>query len=118
MSNAEYRISQLPKAIQDRVAPDDPYWCWLPDGWHDLVTKLDAELRTIDPDYTLDQCKEKFGGLRYYVNFSDNCTDFDEADKIICKYEEMSETICDVCGKQGKLRGKDGWLATRCEEHD
>ena len=115
---AELRIKILPESIQDRIEKGDPYWCWLPTGWHDLVTKLDAELRTIDPDYALSQCKEKFGGLRYYVDFSDQCRDLKEADDIISKYEHISEETCDVCGGPGKNRSKNGWLATRCEEHE
>ncbi len=114
----EERIAILPEAIQDRITEGDPYWCWLPPGWHDLVTKLDEELRMIDPDYVLDQCKEKFGGLRYYVDFSDQCRSLKKADDIISKYEDLSVQTCDVCGEPGKNNSKNGWLATRCEEHN
>ncbi len=116
--NTEARLARLPEAIRDRVTEGDPYWCSLPDGWHDLVTKLDAELRTIDPDYVLDQCKEKFGALRYYVDFSDQCRSLKKADDIISKYEHLSEQTCDICGELGKNSSKNGWLATRCEEHN
>jgi len=115
---AKVRLSYLPEAIRDRVAEGDPYWCSLPDGWYNLVTELDAELRVVDPDYVLDQCKEKFGGLRYYVNWSDQCNDLDKAEDIITKYEHISEETCDVCGEAGKNESKNGWLATRCEEHN
>jgi len=117
---AEYRIAKLPEEIRDRVAKDDPYWCFIPDGWRDLVVELDKELRTVVPDYTLDQCKEKFGGLRYYVSYSENCTDtdVDKAEDIISKYENISAQTCDVCGNAGEIRSKNGWLAARCEEHD
>ena len=117
-ARAEYRISKLPEAIRDRVDPNDPCWSYVPDGWREIVVKLDTELRAVDPDYTLAQVKEKFGGLRYYVDFSEQCTDTEKAYEILDKYEQMSVTICDMCGKQGKHRSKDGWLATRCEEHD
>ncbi len=115
---AEYRIKLLPEAIQDRVAKGDPCWSELPQGWHDLVTRLDKELREVDPDYEIAQCKEKFGGLRYYVDFSDQCRDLKEADDVISKYENLSEKTCDVCGEPGKNRSKNGWLATRCEAHN
>ena len=115
---AEYRIAKLPEPIRDRVAKDDPYWCSIPDGWHDLVVELDKELRTVDPNYKLDQCKEKFGGLRYYVSYSDSSVDADKVEDIITKYEHISEQTCDVCGNVGKVRSKNGWLAARCEEHE
>ena len=36
------------------------------DGWQEIIENLDRELAKIDPNYTIDQIKEKFGGLRYY----------------------------------------------------
>ena len=35
-------------------------------GWQEIIENLDRELAKIDPNYTIDQIKEKFGGLRYY----------------------------------------------------
>ena len=109
-------MSNLPDELKDRYV--EGCWSYVPDGWRDLVIELDKELRKIDPSYELVQCKEKFGGLRYYVDFSDQCIDNRKADDLIQHYEHMSQLICDVCGKQGKTRSKNGWLATRCEEHN
>lgn len=39
-------------------------------GWYPLIIALDEELAAIEPDYGLCQVKEKFGGLRYYLNDS------------------------------------------------
>ncbi|WP_202972656.1 hypothetical protein [Tsukamurella tyrosinosolvens] len=36
-------------------------------GWYSIIVDLDRDLGAIDPDYQLVQVKEKFGGLRYYV---------------------------------------------------
>lgn len=105
----------LPEAVQKRQMQG--YYSWCPDGWKELVAKLDEELGVVDPDYELAQCKEKFGGLRYYVDFSEQCSDSEKAYEIINRYEQLSETVCDVCGKQGENRSVNGWLATRCEEH-
>lgn len=41
----------------------------VPDEWLDIVGRLDADLRTIYPEYRLLQVKEKFGGLRYYTAY-------------------------------------------------
>jgi len=62
--------------------------------------------------FALGQVKEKFGGLRFYV---DNCVD-DYLDGAIGFAEQMSFLICEICGSPGKCRGR-GWLMTRCEEH-
>ena len=57
------------------------------------------------------QAKEKFGGLRFYVNdISDECG------KIISKYESLSMETCEVCGEKGETRGS-GWVRTLCDEH-
>ena len=36
--------------------------------WADLVRDLDDKLSHTDPDYKIDQIKEKFGGLRFYTS--------------------------------------------------
>ena len=57
------------------------------------------------------QVKEKFGGLRFYV---DRATD--EHYKYIYFAESMSYRTCEVCGSPGK-RYTDGWHKTLCETH-
>lgn len=88
------------------------------EGWYPLVIQLDAKLAEIDPDYTLAQVKEKFGGLRYYVdtvNASDD--DLERFRELVREAEAASYTICDVCGLPGKANNS-GWVRTRCGEHD
>jgi len=100
------------------VAPDDPYWCYLPEGWFDLVCEMNEKLEAINPDYILDQCKEKFGGLRYYTTDNNGPNvDVEQFDKVISDYEELSFKVCDECGSEGKPTSKRGWIRTRCEEH-
>jgi hypothetical protein len=57
------------------------------------------------------QVKEKYGGLRMYVNGSD-----DYVYGAISMAELISESICDVCGSYGTLNDN-GWISTRCNEH-
>jgi hypothetical protein len=57
--------------------------------------------------------KEKFGGLRFYV---------DDADPDLWNFlrgmEEKSFEICEACGAPGKTRKEtDGWMKTLCDEH-
>lgn len=58
------------------------------------------------------QIKEKFGGLRFYINGGD-----DYIYGMIDLAEHMSYNTCEICGdtKTVKLRGK-GWLFTRCDD--
>lgn len=57
------------------------------------------------------QVKEKFGGLRFYVNGAN-----DKQYELIDFAESLSLTTCEVCGKKGK-RNRSGWITTRCKEH-
>lgn len=58
------------------------------------------------------QIKEKFGGLRFYMNH--------ETPKIsgaIALAEELSNNTCEVCGVFGGHKNVGGWLATLCDTH-
>lgn len=60
---------------------------------------------------TLDQVKEKLGGLRFYYNGGD-----EYIRGLVSMAESMSEVICEECGKPGKRRSG-GWIVTLCDEH-
>jgi hypothetical protein len=57
------------------------------------------------------QIKEKYGTLSIYWT---NATD--EMYAITNEAEIKSETTCETCGKQGKLRGR-GWIYSSCLKH-
>lgn len=80
-------------------------------GWHAVVTKLIDDLFELGWDGQLAQIKEKFGGLRFYIEQGDEAvwTRIEQAEK-------ECDKICDACGKPGKLTGA-GWWAVRCDEH-
>lgn len=86
-------------------------------GWYDLVLDLDAKLAEIDPDYTIAQVKEKFGGLRYYI---ESTVTFNGAYiespfyKAVSAAEELSFKICEDCGAPGERRGGN-WTITLCD---
>jgi len=83
-----------------------------PKGWNKLIEDLIKDLDELDPNYTISQIKEKFGGLRFYVH--DATTDHY---MLINKAEGKSLFICQVCGKEGRTQNKNGWLMTVCNEH-
>jgi len=54
----------------------------------------------------VEQIKEKFGGLRFYTKGYGS----KEIRNIICEAENKSYTICESCGRPGKLNKKDWWV--------
>lgn len=70
--------------------------------------KLDQALREL-PRAT--QVKEKFGGLRFYVDKAN-----DEQCAAIEFAEVMSVRMCEECGSPGTPR-KGGWVRTLCDKH-
>lgn len=81
------------------------------EGWNSLIKDLISELLELGWDKRVSQVKEKFGGLRFYI---ENTPDGGNA--IITKYENLSYSICETCGEAGSLR-KGGWLRTLCDKH-
>lgn len=81
------------------------------EGWYSLIKDMMDELIAVGWDRHLHQCKEKFGGLRFYLS-----TYPEGATEIVTKYESLSYETCEVCGEKGVLR-TGSWLVTRCDEH-
>jgi len=61
------------------------------------------------PQIEATQVKEKFGGLRFYVNYSD-----EYIDGLISMAESMSLRTCEFCGNPG-LPNEEGWISTQCD---
>lgn len=81
------------------------------EGWNDLVERLTHAVIRAQPGVKIDQVKEKFGTLRFYV---DSFTE--ETNRLIEAAEIASESTCEVCGKSGTLRRR-SWMVTLCDEH-
>lgn len=60
---------------------------------------------------TVNQIKEKFGGLRFYYSGGD-----DTIDGMVRMAESWAAHSCEVCGAPGKSRSG-GWIRTLCDEH-
>jgi hypothetical protein len=94
-------------------------WGWqvaCGDGWRDLLLKLKHDLEMTRVPYEICQIKEKFGGLRFYVDITGDATEKsrDEFNALIEKAESDSVTICEGCGNPGE-RGGEGWITTACK---
>lgn len=103
-------------------------------GWRGLVTELDEKLRQRWPNYTIHDIKEKFGTLRFYADPNVSPPDIAEEgwdagldayeqwrdehvipfQALIREYEHRSESICELCGKPGRLGVNRSYWCTRC----
>lgn len=87
------------------------------DGWNDLLDQL-CEKIEIELDnapelkkyFKVNQVKEKFGGLRFYVSGAN-----EKILSTIDLFEELSYNICERCGNEAKCRKIDGWIYTLCD---
>lgn len=102
------------------------------DGWYNIILALcesiDGELQhnersiryaekhgktppeRIGPIH-IEQVKEKFGELRFYVYQTTP-----DIEGMVRMAERMSIKTCEVCGCPGKLRSG-GWVRTLCDKH-
>ena len=84
------------------------------DGWFDILDHLCGAITQYtynSDDLMVDQVKEKFGRLRFYLSRED-----DVIHGMITMAEYMSGHVCEVCGSPGTTRGG-SWFVTLCDEH-
>src|SRR5665213_2711813 len=97
-----YGVPAIPASLidlQNKVGP----------GWADIIERLVADLVALGWDGEVCQVKEKFGGLRFYIN-----AQTDEMwERAILACEE-SVQICEECGAPGILRKQKAWWKTLC----
>jgi hypothetical protein len=98
MDNIGTKIAALKLKIKEPYLP----YVDVDAGWYQLVLDCDEELSAIDPNYDLQQVKEKFGSLRYYFQPSDS-TLRKEMDAVVAKYEELASKTCEATGGPGVL---------------
>ena len=82
------------------------------DGWLPLIRELCKKLKEAGFNGNVVQCKEKFGTLRFYADFTEN-----EHESIIDTYERKSAITCEVCGEVGEGRNLGYWIKTLCDKH-
>ena len=106
----------FPKQIQDRVEAGMGCGSSIGIGWLPMVVELDESLAKIDPDYKIDQIKEKFGGLRFYI--SSDANRMREMYDLIDIAEGKSFETCEMCGAAAeRINNENGWMVVRCKEH-
>jgi hypothetical protein len=117
--NCELLVKEFPELYSSL-----DFGCECGDGWFKLIHDLSYHIyygcknenipmgsSIVEPwNFYLTQVKEKYGTLRVYCSVN-----YDWIDKLIEKAEELSETTCEVCGKEAILR-KGPWLKVRCDD--
>lgn len=64
------------------------------------------------PQVTVDQIKEKFGGLRFYYSGGDAAIN-----GMVSMAESWAAHSCETCGAPGERRDG-GWIKTLCDHHE
>lgn len=129
----EILCQKYPKIFRDRAGdPRQTLMCFgfeHADGWFNIIDslcntiqshvnwkrKLDGNKELSDEEFDEQhqvvavQVKEKWGGLRFYINGGD-----DYVQGAIDIAESLSYRTCEVCGSPGKKRGG-GWIRTLCD---
>jgi hypothetical protein len=80
-------------------------------GWFPLIKDLITDLIELGWNKEVCQVKEKFGGLRFYINEGTS-----DVHKRIGQAEIESMNTCEVTGRPGKIRTDIGWYRTLCDE--
>jgi len=102
-------------------------------GWHPLLTRLHEQLLAVNPTYSVQQVKEKYGTLRIYlytgmlrqlrmgnVEWPDPAqsarykAEDDAAIALVHAAEQESARTCEACGNPGEPRGR-AWIKTLCD---
>jgi len=81
-------------------------------GWYPLIVAFDDMCRDAGhPVMSYVQIKSWVGSLGIYHRSDDYSRDLE------LTAARLSTCVCEICGAPGRLRGSDGWWATRCDDH-
>lgn len=78
-------------------------------GWYELEKQLIEDLIKLGWNKEICQIKEKFGGLRFYIN-EGSCEIHDR----ISQAESESYKTCEGCGTKEEIGRTIGWITTCC----
>lgn len=81
------------------------------DGWLPMIQELIEKAIKLGWNKQVCQVKEKFGGLRFYINGAS-----DKVHDLISEYEKKSYSICENCGSTDDVTQTSGWIKSLCFE--
>lgn len=116
-------VEQYPKIFSERFGDvTTTAMCWgfeCGDGWYEIINNLCNKIQDYlssnpkVPQVIAKQVKEKFGGLRFYIEGGD-----DKIYSFINEAEQLSYKTCEYCGSTNNVKlTKKGWIRALCEEH-
>lgn len=92
------------------------------EGWfgplNELCSKIEQILTRLPEDergFQVAQVKEKFGGLRFYIDGPKNKEAYDDIQVLIGNAESACYKLCEDCGNPGTRRNS-GWIKVRCDD--
>ena len=96
---------------------EQPWGDEVGEGWKSIIADTHKRLHHLDPDYTIIQIKEKFGGLRYYFAQSKNIDPItgEIMEDVVIAAELRCSRMCEHCGAPGEPRAG-GWIKTLCDD--
>lgn len=104
-SSISYAAENASRCLANELAKEQPN--------QDVVEKWQKRLaEEVEKLPVIVQVKEKFGGLRFYVDGGSS-----EIYSYIDFAEQMSHKVCEVCGNRGERRGG-SWIKTLCDIHE
>lgn len=113
--HTETLIRDFPELFDHNIEPFARWRFECGDGWYrliyDLCMSLEEQCRKTGLRVRCEQAKQKFGELRFYVDRTDN-----GIRRLIEEATIRSGTICEICGKPGKMRTRRYYMAL-CDEH-
>ena len=113
-------FKKYPKIFRQKsLSMNETCMCWgisTGDGWYWLIDNLcDTIQRYIDANKQEQveaiQVKEKYGGLRFYLN-----QESDMIHGMVWIAESMSYTICEDCGSTDGVTQTEGWISILCKK--
>ena len=119
----EENTKKLKEDFPEMFGKLDKYGFEIDDGWYEIVYNLTEciydyyKLHAPNMFPVVVQVKQKFGGLRYYVDTNEK--DYNECLKdMIWFVEQLSFKTCEKCGSKGKLRDDRFGFKTLCDKCD
>lgn len=84
------------------------------DGWFNIIRELSSKLTKlirseISPDLVVYQVKQRFGGLKFLTNLTN-----EYIEEAVQAAENEAWSICEMCGDNGTLHHRTGFLKTLC----
>lgn len=110
-----------------------PHWrqpaadvAWVGEGWRDIVVECHRTVRARFPEYELLNIKQKYGVLAFQAfprAWREGASTWSEKeavelDQIIERFVRRSESTCEFCGSEGRLREDRVLELTLCDVCD